>query len=134
MSHQNTNDINGINSNNDANNGDLSNTINELSKDPNLAWLKDLSTNKDVNIQWNQVATEYKNWNHEEQGLTPQAALVISLAVFIATSGMGAQVAGALGLAEGTIGGAMVASGFSTLVSQAAVSLIANQGDIGKVL
>ena len=47
---------------------------------------------------------------------------------------MGTQFAGVLGFAEGTMGATVAAAGFSTMVSQASVSLIANKGDIGKVL
>ena len=69
----------------------------------------------------------YEEWHHKTTGLSGPAATAIALAVAVATGGMGAPMVGA---ANGTMTAAMANAGFSTLVSQAAVALINNKGNI----
>ena len=82
----------------------------------------------------------YETWDYESQGLSPAAAAVISLAVGMATygtgSGFGAALTAELGLTGATALGVQsaIAAGYSTLYSQAAVSLINNGGDLSAVL
>lgn len=94
------------------------------------AWVKGLR--KDPKVTWHLIAEEHKKWNKKAQGLTGPAAAVISLAIAIATQGAGAGLIA--GLTTNATVGAMSSAVFTSLVSQASISLINNQGNIGQVL
>ena len=118
----------------------LSSALNRLESQPGTKWIKTLRARKD--IAWQTVEEKHEQWKYKQQGLTAQAALFISLAVGLATAGAGSAItasassflAPALGTVGGQVAGAAVGAGFQTLVSQASVTLINNQGDIGKTL
>ncbi len=74
--------------------GDIQASITELAKDPKLAYLKDLQN--DPNINWTAVQEAHESWNYEQEGLTAGAAMLISLAVGIATEGSGAALGSTL--------------------------------------
>lgn len=113
--------------------GDLATSLAALSQDPRTAWVGQIAQRPDVN--WRGVSESYQSWDHKTQGLTPAASIVIAIAVAVATQGAGVGALGAMGV-EGLSAttAAMANAGFSALVSQASVSLINNQGDLGKVL
>lgn len=139
---------------------DLKSQAQTLAQQPGLAWLGELSQRKDVD--WQKIELAQQNWDYKRSGLTQEGAAVVAIVVAIVTwgaaSGAGAAaaqgagmtttagaagasttlVAGTGGAVALTTGGAIVAAGvtagLTTLASQAAVSLINNQGDIGKTL
>ena len=108
--------------------GNLKTEIEKLAKQPEYAYLKQLQTVKDVN--WNQVQLAYDKWDYKQEGLTGAGAAIIALAVTVVTSGTGT------GAALGLNGAAAAAAdaAFTSLASQASVSLINNKGDVGKTL
>ncbi|WP_168224781.1 DUF637 domain-containing protein [Rhodoferax aquaticus] len=92
-----------------------------------LEYLNTLAQRTD--IQWDKVALAHENWSYQSAGLTPAGAALLTIAVAAGTGGLGAGLTGT----TGALGTAMSA-GFSSLASQAAVSLVNNGGDIGKTL
>ncbi|MBA3814655.1 MAG: DUF637 domain-containing protein [Alphaproteobacteria bacterium] len=110
-------------------NGTLARTLGKLKNDPDMAWLRNLQNNP--NVDWIHVKDEDKKWNKKCQGLTPAAMAVIALATSLISGGTGGAL---LGLAANSMGGAMASAGFSTLVSQSIISMANNQGNIGKTL
>lgn len=98
-----------------------------LSKQPGYEYLAALD--KTNNINWAQVDLIQKNWNYTQEGLTPGAAALIAIAVGMATGGTGALSASSFGITS-----AAGSAAFSSLASQAAVTLINNKGDISKTL
>ncbi len=121
----------------------LQQTIQQLSQNPELAWMAQLDNNPDVN--WQQVQEIHDSWDYESQGLTGPAAALVAIAVAWAVGPVGYGLVGGGGAAAGT---AATTTGFSftaaagaaqtavsqALISQATVSLINNQGNIGAVL
>jgi|AGTN01.1.fsa_nt_gi filamentous haemagglutinin family N-terminal domain len=99
-----------------------------LAQDPRTAWVAEIAKRDDV--AWRAVNEAYDSWDHKTQGLSGPAAMVIAIAVTVATQGAGASLLGA----TGAVTAAMANAGFSALVAQASISLINNQGDLGKVL
>ncbi|MFC0821258.1 DUF637 domain-containing protein [Moraxella marmotae] len=71
-----------------------------------------------------------EEWNYKQEGLTPAAAAFIAIAVTIATNGAGASILGTTGATTS----AVVNAAFSSLVSQASVTLINNKGNVTKTL
>ena len=90
-----------------------------------------LAASNDVTLE--AVESSERHWNYKSQGLTTLAAAVIAVAVAAATAGssLGASLAG---VSSTTATGAAANAGMASLISQAAISLIDNQGDIGKTL
>jgi hypothetical protein len=118
-------------------------SLDALVKDPRHAWLKPLLSNPETTLHRIELAR--KKWHHKAQGLTPGGAALLSLAVGIVTAGTGAlaTIGGAVGSATttalgsavaGNIAGAMASAGFTTLTTQASISLVNNRGHIGKTL
>ncbi|AJJ10555.1 hypothetical protein CH64_3323 [Yersinia rohdei] len=107
----------------------LRNAVIALSHTPGNQWLKDLNLRDDV--QWQKVMDAYHSWDHRSQQLNPVVAVVIAIAVAAATAGSG-LVAAAGAAAGGGMAGGAVTAGMSSLASQAAVSLVNNQGNISK--
>ena len=111
----------------------LNATVTALASKPETAWMAQVAARDDV--AWRAVQEAHDSWDYKSQGLSGPGAAIIAIAVMVATQGMGVEALGALGV-EGINGAsaAMVNAGFSSLMAQASVSLINNQGDIGKVL
>ncbi|MFK3774467.1 DUF637 domain-containing protein [Pseudomonas sp. NPDC089406] len=98
--------------------------------DPNLAWLKDAELRGDVD--WRQVQEIHDSWEYSSSGMGPAAQLAVAITA-AALGGMAAASA-LSGLGAGTVltgAGIGIAGSWS---STAAVSLINNKGDLGKVL
>lgn len=112
--------------------GNLAQSIAALEQMPGTAWVKELANNPNVN--WSLVSEAHEHWNYKSQGLTPAASAVLALAVTIATGGAGSGLSGAMGLAQSGIAAGVVEAGVSHLITQASLSLINNQGNLGKVL
>jgi len=119
-------------------NGNIRETVDELSKQPGLGWMAQLRDNPDVD--WRKVAEIHNSWDYKAEGLSASGAAVIALAVAVAltATGAGSAVAASLlsntGLAGSTVAAAGVKAGFLSLCSQAAVSLANNKGNIGAAL
>lgn len=128
-----------------------------LAQQPGLAWLGELADRPDVD--WQKVELINQQWDHKQSGLTQEGGAVIAIAVAIVTWGWGSALAGTTVAAEGaaagatttlggitlssttaagvttyTAAGAALNAGFTTLATQASISLINNKGDIGKTL
>ena len=122
-----------------------------------MGWVQQLNNDPTLQgkIDWAKVEEAHKNWSHEQQGLTPEGAAIVTLVVAYftagAASGIGAAagesaavaagqgivVEGATFAAGSTVGavvGGAVTAGISALAAQAAVALINNQGDIAGAL
>jgi len=108
--------------------GDFKTQIQSLSQQPGMAYLQTLTTRSDVN--WQPVKLAHDQWRYDQQGLTPAGAALLSVAVAWATGGMGAGLVGT----TGTTTSLMANAAFSSLASQASITLINNRGDIGKTL
>jgi filamentous hemagglutinin family protein len=110
----------------------LKEQIKTLSQQPGMAWLNGLSQRKDVN--WQAIKLAKDSWNYEQEGLTAAGALMLAIAVTIASQDYTGTAAASI---TGTSGGASYTAtqaALSTAASQAAVSLANNKGDIGKTL
>ncbi|MFB5078172.1 DUF637 domain-containing protein [Raoultella sp. C349492] len=119
----------------------LQGAITALSVQPGTEWLKGLNTRNDV--QWNEVKDAYDSWNYKSQSLNPAVAAVIAIAAAAVTAGTSlATIAGttaisATGVTGATASAAVYGSayaGMTSLVSQAAVALVENQGNLSKTL
>ncbi|KEQ12221.1 DUF637 domain-containing protein [Endozoicomonas numazuensis] len=107
----------------------LNQALMTLSENPRLAWLSKLSEQND--IQWQAVEAAHERWDHKSQGLTSLGAALIAVAVGSVTAGYGSAMAGGF---ESVAASAAMDAGFSALVSTASISLVNNQGDIGRTL
>lgn len=94
-------------------------------------------------VQWNEVKDAYDSWNYKSQSLNPAVAAVIAIAAAAVTAGTGlAALAGsgaitATGVTGATASAAVYGSayaGMTSLVSQTAVALVENQGNLSKTL
>ena len=119
----------------------LTNAVSALGNAPGTDWLKDLNTRDDV--QWNTVKDAYDSWNYKSQSLNPVVAAVIAIAAAAATAGAGlAAAAGSGAVTASGVTGATATSmvygagyaGMTSLVSQAAVALVENQGNLSNTL
>jgi filamentous hemagglutinin len=108
--------------------GNFKSQIQTLSAQPGMGYLNDLTARTDVN--WQPVKLAHEQWNYSQEGLTPAGAALLSVAVAWATGGMGASMLGT----TGTASTAMANAAFTSLASQASITLINNKGDIGKTL
>jgi filamentous hemagglutinin len=132
-------------------------SVEALSKQPGMDWVKQLQNDPKLSgkIDWAKVDEAHKNWDYRQQGLTPEAAAVITVVVAYFTAGAASEigaVAGdsaavaagqgivvegatfAAGSSVGAVVGGAVTAGVTALASQVAVSLINNQGDVGRTL
>ncbi|HEZ3230522.1 TPA: S-layer family protein [Neisseria meningitidis] len=109
--------------------GNLKTEIEKLAKQPEYAYLKQLQTAK--NVDWKQVQLVYDKWDYKAEGLTGAGAAIIALAVAAATGGVGA---GLIGAAQGTTSAAIANAAFTSLATQASISLVNNKGNVGKTL
>lgn len=129
---------------------------------PGLEYLNQLLSDPDV--QWDKVALAIDNWSYDHQGLDRIGTLIIAIAIAGLTAGAGVAALGTVAAVEGAVGvttttlagmtlatttaatattaavttftalGAAINAGVTALASQAAISILNNQGDIGKTL
>ncbi|MEL5515610.1 DUF637 domain-containing protein [Serratia bockelmannii] len=133
---------NGISADVKVKNGQaLQSAIAALGNTPGTTWVKDLNKRNDV--QWNTVKDAYDGWNYKSQSLNPAVAAVIAIAAAAATAGAGLAAAAGQGAITATgVTGATASSmvygagyaGMTSLVSQATVALVENQGNLSKTL
>lgn len=115
-----------------ADSTNLVNVVNRMGNQPGFEYLQEIAKRQDVDFSV--VQTAQKEWDYKQEGLTPAAAALISLAVTLATGGSGAGVgANLLGTTTAT-GSAVANAAFASLASQASVTLINNKGDVAKTL
>lgn len=112
--------------------GDFKTQIQTLAKQPGMGYLNDLAARKDV--KWQEVKLAFDSWNYKQEGLTPAGAALISVAVAWATNGLGAGLLDAVGLGGSATAGLAANAAFTSLASQASITLINNKGNIGKTL
>lgn len=106
--------------------------IESLSKQPGTEWLGELANRKDVD--WEKVKLAFETWDYKHEGLTQAAAIIIAIIVTILLEDWSGQTAaGIVGASEGFAYAATQAAILAT-ASTAAVSVINNKGDLGKVL
>ncbi|MET3498398.1 DUF637 domain-containing protein, partial [Variovorax boronicumulans] len=110
-----------------------------------MAWVNQLANDPAFanSIEWQRVQEEHKKWAESQTSLGPVAAIVVSVVVGMAvgpvaaqagTGASGAAASAGLGTTISAGVGSAVQIGVTALASQAAVSFVNNDGDIGKVL
>ncbi|VTU46443.1 Filamentous hemagglutinin (plasmid) [Variovorax sp. SRS16] len=132
-----------------------------LAQQPGMSWAQQLNSDPALQgkVNWSAVEEAHKNWNSEQQGLTPEGAAIVTLVVAYFTAGAASELGAAAGTSAGTtvaggtvatlgeggfiaaggatassiVGGAVTA-GLSALAGEAAVALINNQGNIAATL
>ncbi|AWH88634.1 DUF637 domain-containing protein [Limnobaculum parvum] len=119
----------------------LSTALEQMESAPETAWVAELAVRNDV--EWHAVQDAYDDWEYDSESLSPAAAAVIAIVVTVCTAGAGAAAGGAVaGTSTVAAAGATTAAAVSAataaavqaLAAQATLSLINNQGDVGKVL
>ncbi|HSX93407.1 MAG TPA: DUF637 domain-containing protein, partial [Hydrogenophaga sp.] len=123
--------------------------IQQLSTQPGLQYLAELSQRPDVD--WRAIELARREWDHEAQGLTGVGAALLMAVVAYFTMGMGTELAitasggtssataaaltttTATGATVYTAAGAAINAGFTTLAGTAAVSFVNNGGDLSAV-
>ncbi|WP_307574737.1 DUF637 domain-containing protein [Variovorax paradoxus] len=135
-------------------------SVEALAKQPGMGWVDQITKDPNLSgkIDWQRVEEAHKKWDHDQQGLTPEGAAIVTIVVAYFTAGAASEIGAAAGEAaagattgsvaalgeggfiaaggmtvSGVVGGAVTA-GLTALASQAAVALINNQGDIGGAL
>ncbi|MCD1126441.1 DUF637 domain-containing protein [Jinshanibacter sp. LJY008] len=106
----------------------LTTALEQMESTPETAWVAELAVRNDV--EWRAVQDAYDKWEYDSKSLSPAAAAVIAIVVTVVTAGAGA----AAGTATASAVSAATAAAVQTLAVQASISLINNQGDVGKVL
>ncbi|MDO9052426.1 MAG: DUF637 domain-containing protein, partial [Gallionella sp.] len=106
----------------------LKTQIQTLASQPGMGYLNDLAARSDVN--WQPVKLAFDQWSYQQQGLTPAGAALVAVAVAWATGGMGAELLGTTGSTTSL----MANAAFTSLAAQASITLINNQGNLGKTL
>ncbi|WP_080647876.1 two-partner secretion domain-containing protein [Variovorax atrisoli] len=126
-------------------------SLSELAKQPGMAWVNQLTSDPALanSVEWQRVQEEHKKWAQSQTTMGPVAAAIVSVVVGVATAGAGSAAAGTAGTATSTgtgIAGAMglsattttiasaaMQAGITAIASQATVSFVNNDGDLGKV-
>ncbi|HBP6373637.1 TPA: hypothetical protein L6A07_00005, partial [Pseudomonas aeruginosa] len=100
--------------------------------DPQLAWLKEAEQRGDVD--WRMVREVHDSWKYSNSGMGPatQIAVAIAAAAIGGMAAAGALSGAGVGASSFAMGAGVGAAG--SLSGTAAVSLINNKGDLGKVL
>ncbi|HEU4459695.1 MAG TPA: DUF637 domain-containing protein, partial [Methylibium sp.] len=124
----------------------LQHTAQTLAMQPGLGYLATLVN--DARLQdpaaWQAVETATRQWDHSSQGLTPAGAVIVAAVVTYFTAGAASSVgtamvnsaagAGAAATTAGTAAATAAAAAMTTLASQAAISVVNNQGNLARTL
>ncbi|WP_228157866.1 two-partner secretion domain-containing protein [Moraxella bovis] len=102
--------------------------IDTLIQQPEYSYLNQFIDREDAT--WQEIILAEDSWDYEQEGLTPAGAALVAIAVGIATNGVGASLLGTTGAATT----AMANAAFSSLASQASVTLINNKGNVAQTL
>ncbi|BEP66769.1 hypothetical protein GmRootV35_12830 [Variovorax sp. V35] len=126
-------------------------SLTDLAKQPGMAWVNQLASDPAFanSVQWERVQEEHKKWAQSQTSLGPVASVIVSVVVGVATAGAGSAavgtattatttgtgIAGAMGLSATTtsIATAAMQAGITAIASQATISFVNNNGDLGKV-
>jgi filamentous hemagglutinin len=117
---------------------DLKQQASQLSNQPGLSYLGELTKRNDTTFEKVQLASQ--SWDYSQSGLSQSGAIIVAIAVAAASAGAASGfsttlVAGAgLTGTTATVASAALAAGMTSLATQAAISLANNQGDLGKTL
>ncbi len=67
--------------------GDLDKSLEQLSRSPSMAWIKQLRDDPELSkqVDWQAVKAEFKDWDYKAQGLTEAGAALVALAVTAVT-------------------------------------------------
>ncbi len=120
--------------------GDLDKSLEQLSRSPGMAWIKQLRDDPALSkqVDWQAVKAEFKDWDYKAQGLTEAGAAIVALAVTAVTggaaSGAASAITGALGLGSSTAMNAAIQAGIQALINKSAVALVNNRGNIAGAL
>ncbi|WP_375695297.1 DUF637 domain-containing protein, partial [Bartonella sp. AC90GZZY] len=120
--------------------GDLDKSLEQLSRSPGMAWIKQLRDDPELSkqVDWQAVKAEFKDWDYKAQGLTEAGAAIVALAVTAVTggaaSGAASAITGALGLGSSTAMNAAIQAGVQALINKSAVALVNNRGNIAGAL
>jgi len=107
----------------------------QLAKMPGMAWIGQLEQDPNVKINWQAVQEASSHWDYKAQGLTGVGAAVVVIIVTYLSSGTASSIAQSVaGYTGSTVAGGVASAAFTTLASEAAVSLANNQGDLGATL
>lgn len=98
--------------------------------DPNLAWLK--TAEEQGKVDWRQVREVHDSWKYSSSGMGPAMQIAIAIAAAAIGGMAAASVLSGSGAGLAATGAGVGAAG--SLSSKVSVSLINNQGDLGKVL
>ncbi|MET3442248.1 filamentous hemagglutinin [Variovorax paradoxus] len=140
-------------------------SVEALAKQPGMGWVQQITNDPKLSgkIDWQRVEEAHKKWDHDQQGLTPEGAAIVTIVVAYFTAGAASELGAAAGGAAGdtaamavgqgvviegsvfaagsTVGAGVgtfvsgaVTAGLTTLATQASIALINNQGDIGGAL
>ncbi|MFM9928080.1 hemagglutinin repeat-containing protein [Variovorax sp. H27-G14] len=108
---------------------------------PGMGWLEQVQNDAALNklqIDWQSVPLAQREWAQKQGSLTQAGGAVVAIVVAVLTwgvaSGVGAAASSGLSGATATVANAAVSAAVSSIASQAAVGLINNNGDIGKVI
>ena len=121
----------------------LTDHIQTLAQKPGQAWIGQLASmaqSQPDKVKLQQVNAALKQWNYSNEGLTPEGAVIVALAVTYFTGGAASGAANTVVTAAGATGAAAaaasaaLAAGMTTLATQATLAMINNQGDVGKTL
>jgi Possible hemagglutinin (DUF637) len=132
----------------------LAQAVGQQLDQPGMGWLGQIQSDpklKDVQINWQGVPVEQKQWAEAQSGLTQTGAAVVAIVAVVlswgAASAAGGAVATSAGEGVAMSGGgyyvsastgmvisSTVAAGVSSVAAQAAVSLVNHNGNIGAVL
>jgi filamentous hemagglutinin len=126
-------------------------SLKTLAAKPGMAWINDVAaqsaelakTNPAAALHIQNVQLAHDQWDYKQQGLTKEGAAIVTLVVAYFTAGAGTgAVTAVTGASASTIAGSVALSAaagaasaaITTLATQAAVSMINNQGNLGAVL
>ncbi|WP_327037478.1 DUF637 domain-containing protein [Moraxella canis] len=111
----------------------LQEQIDTLIQQPEYSYLYQFIDREDT--LWQEIILAEESWDYKQEGLTPAGAAIVAIAVGMATGGAASGIAGTVAANVGSqTVGAMAGAAFSSLASQASVSLINNKGDVEATL
>ncbi len=92
---------------------------------------------RDIDVKVNPVQSTRDSWAYKQEGLTPEASFIISLAASVTTGGAAGSLATStigVGTTTQAISGAMLKGALIATASQGAVAMVNNRGDVGKAV
>ncbi|MDM0046631.1 filamentous hemagglutinin N-terminal domain-containing protein [Variovorax dokdonensis] len=119
-------------------------SLNQLAQQPGMQWVGQIMNDPALadTAHWNRVEEAHRQWRDQQSQMGPASAalvaVIVGFAAAPAAAAAGTAVAGAAAGGTATMAGTVVAgavqAGTLALISQASISLINNQGDLGKVM